>query len=183
MNSTRPRFEDIHMEMARLVSQRSTCRRLHVGCVIASSDNRKILATGYNGNANGFPNDCDSDTPGACGCIHAEQNAVINCDSPRATPKIVFVTDLPCKTCTKFLINLGHVEKVYYARPYRLVEGAEMLKTAGIELIQYTEGVFDPSWLAELVAVFGWQGGTIHQALDEVKRLVRLERENRIGPV
>ncbi len=136
---TRPSFDAIHMEMARLVSKRSTCRRLSVGCVIASLDNRKILATGYNGNASGLPNDCDSDEPGKCGCIHAEQNAVINCDVPRYWDKVVFVTDLPCAMCAKFLVNLGNVRRVWYVRPYRLTEGAEILGYAGIPCDQFKE--------------------------------------------
>lgn len=130
--TARPSFHVIHMEMAKLLSTRSTCRRLSVGCVIASSDHRKILAMGYNGNATGLPNDCDTDTPGACGCIHAEQNAVINCDSPRQGEKIVYCTDLPCPTCAKFLVNMGGVQKVYFAREYRIKTGLEILEAGGI---------------------------------------------------
>ena len=70
------------MRMAGLLIGRSTCKRLQVGCVIASEDYRKILAMGYNGNASGLPNECDSEEVGKCGCLHAEENAVINCDSP-----------------------------------------------------------------------------------------------------
>lgn len=65
----RPSFEEIHMRMALLLRERSTCARLQVGCVIASADFRKILAMGYNGNATGLPNECDSVEPGKCGCF------------------------------------------------------------------------------------------------------------------
>lgn len=65
----RPSFEEINMRYAELLAQRSTCARLQVGCVIASVDFRKVLAVGYNGNASGLPNRCDSTTPGACGCF------------------------------------------------------------------------------------------------------------------
>jgi deoxycytidylate deaminase len=94
------------MKTAESIARRSTCLRtnsagelMQVGCVIATPDFRKILAWGYNGNAAGLPNECDSTTPGACGCIHAEANAVVNCDSPRATEKLVFCTHLPCVNC------------------------------------------------------------------------------------
>lgn len=130
--SKRPSFEEINMRMALLVAERSTCERLSVGCVITSIDYRKVLAMGYNGNASGLPNECDSDEQGKCGCLHAEQNAVINCDSPRSTPKIVFVTNMPCPMCAKFMINLGNVEKVYYCKEYRVRRGLELLAEAGI---------------------------------------------------
>ena len=125
-------FEEICMRTAGLLIGRSTCDRLQVGCVIASSDYRKILAWGYNGNASGLDNKCDSEEPGKCGCLHAEENAVINCDSPRQNLKIVFCTHEPCKMCAKRLVNLGGVVKVYYCYDYRLHEGLEVLYAAGI---------------------------------------------------
>ena len=78
----RPRFEEIYMKMAKLMAERSTCVRLHVGTVITSTDFRKVLSVGYNGNASGLHNGCDSTEPGKCGCLHSEENAVINCDVP-----------------------------------------------------------------------------------------------------
>ncbi|RPJ47675.1 MAG: dCMP deaminase [Candidatus Latescibacterota bacterium] len=128
----RPTFPEIYMHMAFQLARRSTCRRLRVGTVIASSDYRRILAVGYNGNATGLPNTCDRDEPGNCGCLHSEENAVINCNEPRGTPKIVLVTHLPCTMCAKRLINLGGVEKVYYARDYRNRDSLALLRAAGI---------------------------------------------------
>ncbi len=133
----RPSFEEIHMRMAGLVSGRSTCARLNVGCVIARSDFRAILAMGYNGNASGLPNHCDSEVPGKCGCIHAEQNAVINCDAPRHYEKIVFTTHLPCVMCAKFMVNLGNVKKVIYHTDYRIKDGLKVFDATGIEHEQY----------------------------------------------
>ena len=133
IRENRPSFAHIHMEMAKLLAQRSTCVRLQVGCVIASEDHRKILAMGYNGNATGLPNKCDSNVPGNCQCIHAEQNAVINCDSPRHWPKIVYCTNLPCVMCAKFMINMGGVQKVYFDHDYRIRDGLDILDAGGIE--------------------------------------------------
>ncbi len=133
---TRPSFEDIYMNMAGLVALRSTCRRLHVGTVITTDDFRKVISIGYNGNASGCPNDCDSDIPGSCGCVHSEANAIINCDAPRTLPKVVFCTHLPCKMCAKLLINLGGVSQVYFYQPYRSLDSVNLLKSAGIPLIQ-----------------------------------------------
>ena len=122
----RPDFETIYMQLAFLLAQRSTCKRLQVGTVITSQDYRKVLAVGYNGNASGLPNICDRSEPGNCGCLHSEENAVINCDSPRDLKKIVFVTHHPCVYCAKRLINLGNVTKVYYKNIYRNTSSKEL---------------------------------------------------------
>ena len=106
---------------------------MKVGCAIVTPDFRKVLAIGYNGNASGLPNQCDSKEPGACGCLHAEENAVINCDVPRDTKKVVFCTHLPCPMCAKRIINLGGVAKVYYLLDYRIKTGLEFFDIAKIE--------------------------------------------------
>lgn len=131
----RPSFEVIYLRLAQELAARSTCRRLKVGTVITSTDFRKVLAVGYNGNATGLPNTCDRDEPGNCGCLHSEENAVINCDSPRQVEKLVFVTHLPCPACAKRLINLGNVKKVYYGQDYRVRDAVKILKQVGIEVI------------------------------------------------
>ena len=132
----RPSFESIYMRLATELAARSTCRRLAVGTVITSTDFRKVLAVGYNGNASGLPNDCDCDEPGNCGCLHSEENAVINCDAPRYVEKYVFVTHLPCAMCAKRLINLGGVRKVYYSREYRSNASVGIFEKAQIDLIR-----------------------------------------------
>lgn len=130
----RPSFPSIYMELARTLSKRSTCGRLQVGTVITSTDFRKVLAVGYNGNATGLHNGCDRSEPGNCGCLHSEENAVINCDSPRFIEKFVFVTHLPCVACAKRLINLGNVRKIFYGEEYRLRDSIEILKSVSIEV-------------------------------------------------
>lgn len=132
----RPKFETIYMKLALGLAERSTCMRLKVGTVITSLDYRKVLAVGYNGNASGLANQCDRDEVGNCGCLHSEENAVINCDSPRTWDKHVFVTHLPCVMCAKRLINLGGVKHVFYLHPYRLTDSVRMLNKVGIEVSQ-----------------------------------------------
>ena len=134
----RPTFQKIYLDLARTLAQRSSCSRLQVGTVITTTDFRKVLAVGYNGNAAGLPNACDRDEPGNCGCLHSEENAVINCDAPRHIDKYVFVTHLPCVQCAKRLINLGNVKKVYYATDYRLKDSLDVLRSVGIEVEQIT---------------------------------------------
>ena len=131
----RPSFEHIYMQLAHTLAERSTCVRMNVGTVITSTDYRKVLAVGYNGNAAGLPNTCDRSEPGNCGCLHSEENAVINCDSPRAMEKVVFVTHLPCTACAKRLINLGGVKKVLYRSNYRSTDSIGLFNHVGIEVI------------------------------------------------
>jgi dCMP deaminase len=136
MEVKRPSFETIYMQLARALSGRSTCLRLQVGTVITTTDYRKVLAVGYNGNASGLKNSCDREEPGNCGCLHSEDNAVINCDTPRSTEKVVFVTHLPCVTCAKRLINLGNVKTVFYGQEYRIKDSVELLRSVGIRVEQ-----------------------------------------------
>lgn len=131
-SNNRPSFERIYLQLAFTMAKRSTCLRLQVGTVITSTDYRKVLAVGYNGNATGLPNHCDREEPGNCGCLHSEENAVINCDSPRHVEKIVFVTHLPCVSCAKRLINLGNVVKIYYGHDYRLKDSLNILESVKI---------------------------------------------------
>lgn len=129
----RPSFQEIYIRLARTLAARSTCGRLQVGTVITTTDYRKVLAVGYNGNATGLHNGCDREEAGNCGCLHSEENAVINCDAPRFIDKVVFVTHLPCVMCAKRLINLGNVKKIYYDQEYRLRDSLEVLRSVGIE--------------------------------------------------
>lgn len=130
----RPSFEEIYLSLAGRMAERSTCGRLQVGTVITTIDFRKVIAVGYNGNASGLPNECDQNVSGACGCLHAEDNAVINCDSPRSVEKIVFVTHLPCPMCAKRLINLGNVRKVTYRDDFRDRSALNLFLLAGIHV-------------------------------------------------
>lgn len=134
----RPTFQRIYLDLAHTLAARSTCHRLQVGTVITTTDFRKVLAVGYNGNATGLHNGCDREEPGNCGCLHSEENAVINCDSPRFLEKFVFVTHLPCVACAKRLINLGGVKAVFYGQEYRIKDSLELLKQVGIRVEQIT---------------------------------------------
>ena len=136
---TRPSFQKIYLDLAHTLAERSTCKRLRVGTVITSTDFRKVLAVGYNGNATGLHNGCDRDEPGNCGCLHSEENAVINCDAPRLIEKIVFVTHLPCVQCAKRLINLGNVKVIYYGQDYRLKDSLDLLASVGIKAHHFKE--------------------------------------------
>lgn len=126
---------EVYMRMAEDLAKRSTCVRLQVGTVITDALLENVLAIGYNGNAKGLPNRCDSSVPGQCGCIHSEMNALVK--APGAVKdKVVFVTDSPCVMCAKLMINSG-ITHVFFRRPYRDPSGIELLQRAGVEPVRY----------------------------------------------
>jgi dCMP deaminase len=129
-----PLFE-VYMRMAEELSKRSTCARLQVGTVITDGALEHVVALGYNGNARGFPNQCDTETPGACGCIHSEQNAVVKSDG-HLRAKVAFVTASPCVMCAKLLIQ-ANVTHVFYREPYRKPDGLNTLRAGGVQTIHY----------------------------------------------
>src|SRR3982074_3399864 len=126
-------LEEVYMRMAEELAKRSTCARLQVGSVIATSDLTQVLGIGYNGNAKGLPNRCDSTTPGSCGCIHSEQNALIKAGA-QLPDKAMFISASPCVMCAKMIIN-ANVTKVYYRAAYRDPAGLDVLSQGGVDVI------------------------------------------------
>lgn len=112
------------MNLAITVSQRGTCDRAYVGCVIVNKENR-IVSTGYNGSIKGNPH-CDeighTMRDGHCiATIHAEMNALLYCAKEGISVNgcIAYVTHFPCLNCTKSLIQAG-ISKIYYNNAYRV---------------------------------------------------------------
>jgi dCMP deaminase len=129
-----PLFE-VYMRMAEELGKRSTCSRLQVGTVVTDAGLENVLAIGYNGNARGLPNRCDSTVPGQCGCIHSEVNALVKAPGS-VKDKVVFVTNSPCVMCAKLIINSG-VTHLYYRQMYRDPTGLEILRSAGVTTVEY----------------------------------------------
>ncbi len=83
----------------------------------------------------GFLNECDSPTPGSCGCIHSEMNALVK--APGALEgKVAFVTASPCVMCAKLMIQ-ANIAYLYYRAPYRDSTGLEILSKGGVVSIRY----------------------------------------------
>ena len=133
---TRPPLYEVYMRMAEELAKRSTCLRLQVGTVITDRQLENVVGIGYNGNARGFDNRCDSATPGACGCIHSEQNALVKAPG-RLRDKVAFVTASPCVMCAKLMIQAG-VTHFFYREPYRNPEGVDVLKQGNVHVVHYT---------------------------------------------
>lgn len=130
---------EVYMRMAEELAKRSTCMRLQVGTVITDQRLENVLAIGYNGNARGLPNRCDSSVPGSCGCIHSEMNALVKAPGS-VRDKVVFVSASPCVMCAKLIINSG-VTHVFYRKAYRDPSGVEVLTAGGVAPVLYDRWV------------------------------------------
>ena len=106
------------LRIAEVLSDRGTCEKKKVGCVLVDTFGN-ILATGYNGQPRGQPH-CDRVHPCpafldgnlSCSAIHAEINALIRCHSPE-TIYTAYVTEKPCDKCTMALRNTACRTVVY----------------------------------------------------------------------
>jgi len=133
---TRPPLFEVYMRMAEELAKRSTCARLQVGTVITDAHLENVVAIGYNGNARGFPNRCDSDEAGKCGCIHSEMNALVKAPG-QMRDKVAFVTASPCVMCAKLMVQ-ANVSFVYFRERYRVPAGLRVLEQGGVQAVQYT---------------------------------------------
>ena len=124
-----------YLRMAAIWAENSYCKRRQVGCLIVKE--KMIISDGYNGTPTGFENDCETeDNRSKPYVLHAEANAITKVakshnSSDGAT---LYVTDSPCIDCSKLIIQCG-IKRVIYAREYRLTDGVDLLRRAGIEVI------------------------------------------------
>jgi dCMP deaminase len=136
----RPDWDSYFLKIALAVSERSTCERAFVGCVLVLD--KRILTTGFNGSPSGQPH-CDDVghlmVEGHCvRTIHAETNAIIQAALHGVSTRgsTCYVTHFPCLNCTKVLINAG-VIRLVFSQDYRQDPIAlEFLRTANIEIFK-----------------------------------------------
>jgi dCMP deaminase len=142
---TRPSWDEYFLEVARLVSKRSTCLRRHVGAVAVHD--KRILATGYNGAPSGLAHCIDmgcireklkvpsGQRQELCRGLHSEQNVIIQAVIHKIDLKnsIFYVTNQPCVTCTKMLIGVG-IKEIVALEGYPDELARKMLKEARIEI-------------------------------------------------
>lgn len=136
----RPEWDSYFMKIAYAVSERSTCDRAFVGCVLVLE--KRILTTGFNGSPTGQPH-CDEIghllvEDHCVRTIHAETNAIIQAALHGVSTRgsTCYVTHFPCINCTKALINAGITRLIYHVS-YRIDENAlEFLDAAKIEVAQ-----------------------------------------------
>ena len=137
----RPSWDEYFMSAALLVSLRSACDRLQVGCVLVSGGDQsnRIIAAGYNGFLPGAPHISHVRDGHEQATVHAEQNAVA--DAARRGISLqgatAYVTHFPCINCAKILASSG-IRMVKYHWDYRNDPLAgDLLQEVGIQVVQY----------------------------------------------
>ena len=121
-----------YLRMARIWAENSYCKRRQVGALIVKD--KMIISDGYNGTPSGFENVCeDENNVTKSYVLHAEANALtkIARSGNNSDGATMYVTDEPCIECAKLIIQSG-ICRVIYARDYRVHDGVELLKRAGI---------------------------------------------------
>ena len=118
MEHNRPSWNEYFKNIVLTTSTRSSCNRLHVGCILVK-DNR-IISQGYNGFLSGHPHKSVILNNHEIATIHAEQNAIIDCAKRgvNCNNSIAYITHFPCLICLKMLIQAG-IEKIYYIYDYK----------------------------------------------------------------
>lgn len=135
--------QELYIQMALLMSKRSTCSRLQVGAVL--TQNNRIRSTGYNGSPPNqehcSPHVCNSDLP-CTRSIHAEHNAIRNSDIPLKQwgygEWVLYITHSPCENCARLILD-KEIGTVYYLHKYRSDKGINYLKHYGVNVIQINE--------------------------------------------
>lgn len=143
-------WDSYFIEIAKLVSSRSTCLRRKVGAVIVKG--KRILSTGYNGAPSGLPHcaevGCLREKLGVpsgerhelCRGVHAEQNAIIQAAKFGVSidEATLYLTDSPCFICTREIMNAG-IKRIVYKEGYPDKRARDFLREGGIKLIKWRE--------------------------------------------
>ena len=124
-----------YLRMALIWAENSYCRRRKVGALVVKD--KMIISDGYNGTPSGFENVCEDDNNVTKPYVlHAEANAITKLarSSNNSDGDTLYVTASPCIECSKLIIQAG-IRRVVYDEQYRLNDGVELLKRAGIEVV------------------------------------------------
>ena len=146
----RPDWDQYFLKLAMLASERSTCPRMHCGCVLVKDKN--VIATGYNGSIPGDEH-CDD-----IGClivdnhcvrtVHAEMNALIQAAKRGHSVEgsTAYVTNMACTTCAKALITAG-IKRVVVFSDFHDTLATEFFKKGNVRVEKHsmpkTEIIYD----------------------------------------
>lgn len=124
-----------YARMAQIWAENSYCVRRKVGALVVK--NNMIISDGYNGTPTGFENICeDENNVSKPYVLHAEANAITKLarSSNSSDGATLYVTASPCIECAKLIIQSG-IKRVIYTEQYRLTDGVDLLRRAGIEVV------------------------------------------------
>lgn len=105
-------------DLSILVSKRSACERLKVGCVLVKDNH--IIATGYNGFLPGAPHNSIVVDNHEQATVHAEQNCIADCAKRGVMTEgsTAYITHYPCINCYKILVAAG-IKEICYLSDYK----------------------------------------------------------------
>lgn len=124
-----------YLRMAKIWAENSYCLRRQVGAIIVKD--KMIISDGFNGTPSGFENVCeDDDGVTKPYVLHAEANALTKVarSGNSSLGATLYVTSSPCLECSKLIIQSG-IRRVVYDELYRLQDGLDLLRRAGIECV------------------------------------------------
>ncbi|MDE6135275.1 MAG: dCMP deaminase family protein [Muribaculaceae bacterium] len=124
-----------YLRMASIWAENSYCQRRKVGALIVRD--KMIISDGYNGTPAGFENICeDENNVTKPYVLHAEANAITKVarSNNSSEGSTLYVTASPCVECAKLIIQAG-IRRVVFNDLYRLADGIELMRRAGIECV------------------------------------------------
>ncbi len=124
-----------YLRMAFVWAENSYCRRRQVGAILVKD--KMIISDGYNGTPSGFDNICESpDGVTYPYVLHAEANAITKVarSNNSSDGSTLYVTTSPCMECSKLIIQSG-IRRVVFSELYRITDGIDLLKKAGVEIV------------------------------------------------
>ena len=127
-----------YLRMAMIWGENSYCIRRKVGALIVKEN--MIISDGFNGTPSGFENICEDENNATKPYVlHAEANAItkVAASSNSSKGATIYVTSAPCIECAKLIIQSG-IKRVVYSEKYRVEDGCDLLKRAGI-MLDYIE--------------------------------------------
>lgn len=128
-------LDERYLRMARIWSENSYCKRRRVGALIVKD--KMIISDGFNGTPSGFDNICEDEAGNTIPYVlHAEANAITKVarSNNSSEGSTLYVTTSPCMECSKLIIQSG-IERVVFSDLYRITDGLDLLKRAGIEVV------------------------------------------------
>lgn len=122
-----------YLRMAAIWAENSYCKRRQVGAILVKE--QMIISDGFNGTPAGFENICE--TPDGFTkpyVLHAEANAITKVarSNNSSQGSTLYVTASPCLECSKLIIQAG-ITRVVFNELYRITDGLDLLKRAGVE--------------------------------------------------
>ncbi len=138
MNNTNDKQELLdrrYLRMAAIWAENSYCQRRKVGAILVKD--KMIISDGYNGTPSGFENVCeDADGVTKPYVLHAEANAIskVARSNNSSAGSTLYVTASPCLECAKLIIQAG-IRRVVFNDLYRLCDGIDLLRRAGVECV------------------------------------------------